>query len=204
VAGPAPTPSRPLVIVLSGPSGAGKDAVVDRMLERGLPVVRAVTTTSRAPRPAEVEGVDYFFVSRTEFERHIADGDLIEHADVYGDYKGLMRAQLRAALASGRHVIVRVDVQGAATFRRLLPGALFLFIVPESLDALEAQLRGRDTESEASLARRMDEARRELAAAKDFDYTIVNRDGRLDATVDEAWAIIEREAARTDRAAIEV
>ncbi len=204
MAGPSATTPRPLVIVLSGPSGAGKDAVVDRMQARGLPVTRAVTMTSRAARPGEAEGVDYFFVTREEFERRIADGDLIEHAEVYGDLKGLPREQVRRALASGKHVLIRVDVQGAATLRRLLPGALFVFLVPDRDGALEAHLRGRRTESEDSLRRRLATAEAELAQAKDFDYTVRNIEGDLDATVDAVWAIVEREAARTDRASVQL
>ncbi len=197
-------PAHPLVIVLSGPSGVGKDALIERMQARGLPIARAVTLTSRAARPTEVDGVDYFFVSREEFERRIAAGDLIEHAEVYGDLKGLPRDQVRRALASGRHVVIRVDVQGAATLRGLLPGALFIFLAPESVDALEAHLRGRKTEDEAALQRRLAIAREEIAQADRFDHTVRNVEGDLDATVDAVWAIIEREAARTDRAPVEV
>lgn len=189
----------PLVVVLSGPSGAGKDAVMLRMRERALPIAVPATMTTRAPRDGEVKGVHHVFVSRPEFERALAGGELLEHAEVYGNLYGVPRSQVRAALASGRHVIIRVDVQGAASLRRLLPGALFLFIVPDSIEHLEAHLRARGTEDEAALQHRLAEARAELDASAHFDHVLVNVDGDLDATVDQAWALIEREAARPDR-----
>lgn len=191
-------------MVLSGPSGAGKDAVMHRMRERGLPIAVPATMTTRAPRDGEIDGVHHAFVSRADFERALAEGELLEHAEVYGNLYGVPRSQVRAALASGRHVILRVDVQGAASLRRLLPGALFLFVVPDNTEHLEAHLRERATEDEAELQRRLAEARVELDQARDFDHVVTNVEGDLDATVDAAWALIEREAARPDREPIAV
>lgn len=191
-------------MVLSGPSGAGKDAVMHRMRERGLPIAVPATMTTRAPRDGEQDGVHHVFVSRDQFERALAAGELLEHAEVYGNLYGVPRSQVRAALATGRHVLLRVDVQGAASLRGLLPGALFLFLAPDSPEHLEAHLRGRATEDEAALRRRLAEARAELAEARLFDHVVTNVEGALDATVDAVWALIEREAARPDRAPITV
>ncbi|MPZ97756.1 MAG: guanylate kinase [Dehalococcoidia bacterium] len=194
----------PLVIVLSGPSGAGKDVLMARMRERGLPVAVPATMTTRPPRADEVDGVHHVFASREEFARQLAEGELLEHAEVYGNFYGVPRSQVRRALETGNHVMIRVDVQGAASLREALPGALFLFLVPDDLDHLEAHLRERASEDDESLRRRLAEAEAELAEAPRFDYVVRNTEGDLDATVDAAWAIIEREAARADRQPVRV
>jgi guanylate kinase len=195
---------RPLVVVLSGPSGAGKDALMHRMRERGLPIAVPATMTTRPPRAGEVDGVHHLFVSPGEFHRHLAEGDLLEHAEVYGNLYGVPRSEVRRALDSDRHVMIRVDVQGAAALRDVLPAALFLFLVPDNLAHLEEHLRGRGSETAAEMRRRLDIAEREMAEADRFDHVVVNVEGNLDATVDAAWAIIEREAARADREPVEV
>jgi guanylate kinase len=194
----------PLVVVLSGPSGAGKDVVMQRMRERGLPVAVPATMTTRAPRDGEVDGVHHVFVGRADFERALAAGELLEHAEVYGNFYGVPRAQVRAALASGRHVLIRVDVQGAASLRNVLAGALFLFLVPDNLEHLEEHLRERATEDEAAVQRRLAEARAELEQAPHFDHIVTNVEDDLDATVDAVWTLIEAAAARPDRAPIAV
>lgn len=175
-----------------------------RMRERGLPIAVPATMTTRAPRDGEVDGVHHLFVDRAAFDRTLAEGELLEHAEVYGNYYGVPRSQVRAALAGGRHVIVRVDVQGAASLRRVLSAALFLFIVPDNLEHLEAHLRERASEDEDALQRRLAEARIELDQARHFDHVVTNVEGDLDATVDAAWALIEREAARPDREPIAI
>jgi guanylate kinase len=201
---PPPTPSRPLAVILSGPSGAGKDAVLARMHERGLPIAVPVTMTTRAPRDGEVDGVNHHFVTREEFLRRLQAGALLEHAEVYGNLYGVPRSEVRKALASGRHTIIRVDVQGAASLREALPGALSLFLVPEDLKRLETRLRARGSENADDLRRRLGIAEREMAEADEFDEVVVNVEGDLDTAVDTAWAIIEREAARADRKPVEV
>ena len=183
----------PLLIVVSGPSGAGKDTVVQRMQERGLPFHFVVTATTRAERPGETHGKDYWFVSTEEFARMIEHNELIEYAIVYGDYKGIPRAQVRAALASGQDVVMRLDVQGAETIRRLVPDALLIFITTESEEELVSRLHGRDTETADSLAIRIATARKELKRVEAFDYVIVNHDFRLDDAVDTVRAIIKAE-----------
>lgn len=187
-----PQPS-PLVIVISGPSGAGKDSVVQKMKERGLPFHFVVTATTREKRAGETEGKDYIFVSKEEFARMIAENELLEYAVVYGDYKGIPRAQVKAALASGKDVVMRVDVQGAETIRKMAKDALMVFITAESGEELEQRLRRRRTETPDELALRIATARGELKRAGDFDYVVVNCEDELDETVDTVEAIIEAE-----------
>ena len=153
---------QPLLIVISGPSGAGKDTVVQRMQERGLPFHFVVTATTRPKRPGETHGRDYWFVSKEEFARMIEQNELIEYALVYGDYKGIPRAQVREALNSGQDVVMRLDVQGAETVRKLAPEALLIFITTESEDELVRRLQQRKTETSDSLAIRIATARKEL------------------------------------------
>lgn len=181
---------QPLLIVISGPSGAGKDSVLRRMKERELPFHFVVTTTSRPRRPGEVEGVDYHFVSPDEFERMIRQGELLEHALVYGQHKGIPREQVRQALASGKDVVLRIDVQGAATLRRLFPEALLIFLTPSSEEELLTRLRRRDTESRESLELRLATAHQEYEQIGLFDYVVVNAQGQLDRAVDTIQAII--------------
>ena len=186
----------PLLVVISGPSGVGKDAVVRRMKELNYPFSFVVTATSRPARHGERHGVDYFFVSKEEFEDLIRRGELIEHALVYGEYKGIPKDQVRSALASGQDVVMRLDVQGAATARRLVPDALLIFLLPESEGELLARLRQRKTETAASLKRRIDTLHEELRRIPEFDYVVVNRTGQLDRTVEQIAAIISAEKCR--------
>jgi guanylate kinase len=183
----------PLLIVISGPSGVGKDSVVQRMRERGFPFHFVVTATTRARREGEVHGRDYWFYSNDEFARMIKDDELIEYAIVYNDYKGIPKSQVREALSSGKDVIMRVDVQGAETVRKLAPEALLIFITCESEDELEARLRKRKTETDAQLSLRIATARKELQRIESFDYVIVNHDFHLDDTVEKVRAIIAAE-----------
>lgn len=187
----------PLLVVISGPSGAGKDSVVQRLKERGFPFDFVVTATDRAPRPNEIHGRDYYFYSTDEFERMIADGELVEHALVYGQHKGVPKAHIRQALATGQDVVMRVDVQGAATVKAMIPAAITVFLACESKEELVARLRERRTESEEALQGRLETAQREMALIPDFDYVVVNRHGALDAAVDDVVAIMRAEHCRS-------
>src|SRR5574342_610369 len=184
---------QPLLIIISGPSGAGKDTVVQRMKERGLPFHFVVTATTRPKRPNEVHGRDYWFVSKEEFARMIEQDELIEYAIVYSDYKGIPKQQVRDALASGKDVVMRLDVQGAETVRKLAPEAVLIFITTESEEELVRRLRQRETETSDSLAIRIATARKELKRVEAFDYVLVNHDFQLDETVDTIRAIIQAE-----------
>lgn len=190
--------SQPLLIVISGPSGVGKDTVMQRMKERGMPFHFVVTATTRPRRANEIDGKDYFFVSKEEFARMINEDELIEHAIVYGDYKGIPKQQVREALESGKDVVMRLDVQGAETVRKLAPDALLIFITTESEEELVRRLELRKTETADSLAIRIATARKELKRVNSFDYVIINRDLQLDETVDVIRAIIIAEHHRVN------
>ncbi|MEP0806282.1 MAG: guanylate kinase [Chloroflexota bacterium] len=189
---------QPLLIVISGPSGVGKDTVMQRMKERGMPFHFVVTATTRPRRANEVHGKDYFFVTKEEFARMIDQDELIEHAIVYGDYKGIPKQQVREALESGKDVVMRLDVQGAETVRKLAADALLIFITTENEEELVHRLETRKTETADSLAIRIATARKELKRVEAFDYVIVNRDYQLDETVDVIRAIITAEHHRVN------
>jgi guanylate kinase len=184
---------QPLLIVISGPSGVGKDTVMQRMQERGMPFHFVVTATTRPKRENEVHAKDYFFVSKEEFARMIEQNELIEYAIVYSDYKGIPKQQVREALASSKDVVMRLDVQGAETVRKLAPEALLIFITTGSEEELVGRLKARKTETPDELALRIATARKELKRVEAFDYVIVNHDYKLEATVDTVRAIIEAE-----------
>lgn len=187
---------QPLLIVISGPSGAGKDTVMQCMKERGMPFHFIVTATTRPRRANEVNGKDYFFVSKEEFARMIEEDELIEYAVVYGDYKGIPKQQVREALASGNDVVMRVDVQGAETVRKLVPNAILIFMTVDNEKELERRLRERKTETVEELALRIATARKELQRVDAFDYVVVNADDHLDQAVDTIQAIITSEHLR--------
>jgi guanylate kinase len=186
----------PLLVVISGPSAAGKDSVVQRMKEQGLPFHFVVTATTRPKRSHEVNGVDYVFVSMSEFADMIERQELLEYAVVYGDYKGIPKQQVRDALASGKDVIMRLDVQGAATVRRLVPDAILIFLTTSSEEELIARLQVRRTESPEQLKIRIATSRQEMKRLHEFDYVVINRQDRLDEAVAQVAAIIEAEHCR--------
>ncbi len=184
---------KPLLIVISGPSGVGKDTVLTRMKERGLPFHFVVTATTRPRRSNEVDGKDYIFVTSDEFARMIEENELLEYAIVYNDYKGIPKRQVRDALKSGKDVIMRIDVQGAATMRKLIPDAVLIFLTTESEEDLVQRLEARHTETTEGLKLRIATARQELKRATEFDYAVINKKMCLDETVDEISAIITAE-----------
>jgi guanylate kinase len=184
---------QPLMIVISGPSGVGKDTLVRCMRERGLPFHFVVTANTRPKRRGEVHGVDYIFVSRQRFEEMIAGGELIEYARVYDDFKGIPKQQVQDALASGRDVVMRIDVQGAETIRRLFPEALLIFLSTRDEQELARRLQRRKTETEEHLALRLKTARQELKRTEIFDYYVINADMQLEAAVETVLAIIHAE-----------
>ena len=189
---------QPLLIIISGPSGVGKDSVLHTMKERSLPFHFVVTTTTRPPRPDEVHGRDYFFVSKEEFARLIEADELFEYAIVYKDYKGNSKKQVRDALASGQDVVMRLDVQGAATVRKLAPEAVLIFLTTQNERELVERLKSRKTDTAEDLSLRIATAQQELKRAAEFDYVIVNSDGCLNETVDTVVAIIRAEHHRVN------
>jgi guanylate kinase len=193
---PGAPASPPLLIVISGPSGVGKDSVVRCMKERGLPFHFVVTATSRPQRAGEVQGQDYVFVTRPEFERMIAADELLEHALVYNEHKGIPKLHVRQGLASGKDVVLRIDVQGAETLRGLCPDALLIFLSTVSDEELVERLRARKTESAEALALRIATARQELSRLGSFDYLVFNPTGKLEEAVDAIVSIIDAEHRR--------
>jgi guanylate kinase len=196
--------SNPLLVVISGPSAAGKDATLKRMKETGYPFHFVVTATTRPIRPTEVDGVDYHFVSEQEFTEMLEKDELLEHAIVYGQHKGIPKKQVRDALASGKDVIMRIDVQGAGTMRRLVPEAVFIFLTASSEKELIRRLTKRRTETPEGLEQRIATAREEMKRLDEFDYVVVNRDHHLDETVKTIAAIITAEKCRVEQRKIEL
>jgi guanylate kinase len=187
----------PLLIVISGPSGVGKDSLLGQLKASGHPLHVVVTATSRPKRPNEVDGRDYHFVSPERFRDMIEQGELLEYALVYGDYKGIPKQQVREALASGKDVILRLDVQGAATIRRLAPEALSIFMMTGDEAELIERLRARHTETDAALQVRLGTARQELSRIEEFDYIVVNREDSLAQAAADVLSIIRAEHCRT-------
>lgn len=189
---------RPVLVVISGPSGVGKDSVLLELKQADYPFYFVVTATTRARRAGERDGVDYHFVTVGEFAEMIEKNELIEHAVVYGDYKGIPKKHVREALASGKDVIMRIDVQGAATIRRLVPNAVTIFLTAESEEKLVRRLRERKTEEADQLKMRIVTARGELQRIVEFDYVVINREDALEETVDQVLSIIKAEKSRVD------
>jgi guanylate kinase len=191
-------PPAPLLIVLSGPSGAGKDALLARLRETGYPLEYITTLTTRARRAKESGGLDYHFVSSDKFQEMIKNNELLEWANVYGNWYGVPRQPVKTALERGRDTIVKVDTQGAATIKRLLPQAVFIFLMPPSAAELNERLTQRRTESPFDLALRIKTAREEIEKLPLFDYVIVNRRGEIDRAVAQVEAIITAEKCRAE------
>ncbi|MFO7631339.1 MAG: guanylate kinase [Caldilinea sp.] len=189
---------RPVLVVLSGPSGVGKDSIIQGLKQTNYPFYFVITATTRPKRPAEVDGVDYHFVTVGEFAEMIENEDLLEYAVVYGDYKGIPKKHVREALASGQDVIMRIDVQGAATIRSLVPNAVTIFLTAESEDELVRRLKLRKTEEPDQLKMRIVTARRELRRFTEFDYIVINREEQLDEAAKEVLSIIRAEKSRVD------
>lgn len=183
----------PLLIVISGPSGIGKDTIVQGLKDRDLSFHFVITATSRPPRDYEVDGEDYFFYDKDRFEAMIAAGEFLEHAWVYTAYKGVPKSQVQEALDSGDDVVMRLDFQGAKTVRNLCPDAILIFLTANSTDEWLSRLHDRRSETEAELAVRIETARAEYDSLDIFDYIVVNEQSCLDRTLDVIESIIEAE-----------
>lgn len=188
----------PLMIVISGPSGVGKDSVLRALKRSELPIHHVVTVNTRKPRPDEKEGVDYFFVSREKFEKMIGDQEFIEYAKVYDDYKGVPKSQIRCAIETGKDVVLRLDVQGAEKIKSIYPQAILIFLLPSNQDDWYKRLGGRRLSHEKDLDTRIRTVRDELKKARNFDYLVVNEQNRLSKTVEMIEDIITVEHHRAN------
>ena len=196
-------PNHPQMIVISGPSGVGKDTIARLLIElRPDDFYFVVTATTRPPRVGEVDGRDYFFLSNDAFARMIEEDELLEYAIVYNDYKGVPKQQIRDALASGKDVIMRVDVQGAATIRKLIPNAIFIFLVTQSEEDLVKRLHERKSETSEGVHLRIAMARKELGRIQEFDYFVVNAENRQEEAVHNVLSIIDAAHCRVNQTPI--
>jgi guanylate kinase len=190
-----PQPKEPgLLIVISGPSGVGKDTILRRLFQLAPELKYSVSYTTRPPRPGEIDGQSYTFVTEDEFKRLIEAKEFLEWAQVYDQYYGTSRKRVEEALARGEDIILKIDVQGAAFVKKRKPDALFIFITPPSTEELLQRLTGRNTESPAALERRQREALVELGLAKDYEHVVCNRD--VEESAREILAMIAAEHER--------
>jgi len=185
-----------LLVVISGCSGVGKDAILVRMKELGLPYFYAVTATSRQQRPGEVDGVDYQFIEKDRFEEMIENGELLEWANVYGNLYGVPKTTVQRAMKEGKDAIVKVDIQGSATIKRVAPDAVTIFISPPSMEELQRRLVQRKTESGTDLELRLKTALKEMDSISTFDHVVVNHNNGIDKAISDIEDIIADEKRR--------
>jgi guanylate kinase len=199
-------PPNPMLVIISGPSGVGKDTIIEALQKRGhRPAYRyIVTCTTRPRRPNEIDGVSYRFLSAGEFAALRDAGELLEANEVHGNWYGTPRAAVRTVLAGGHHAILKIDVQGARAVKSLVPEALLIFVVPPSFETLVEHLKARRTESAEQLEIRQRDAAIELARQDDYDYVVVNEEGRVDRTAERIEKIIAQEERRGSRRTVTV
>lgn len=196
--------NKPRIYIISGPSGVGKDTVIEQLRETFPDAQYVVTATTRPKRPGEIDGVHYVFLTKDEFVSRIEQNDFIENALVYDNHYGVPRSPIVEGLEAGRDVIIKVDVKGAATLRRLIPNTISIFLAPESMEALLTRLRDRKTDDPEVLMKRFTTASTELNEVEHFDYVVFNEAGKLDEAVDQICAIVKNERNRVHRPEIVV
>ncbi len=192
----------PLLVVISGPSGVGKDAALQGMKLLQRPWRYITTVTTRPKRPGERDGIDYIFMSPEEFSNLMTEDGFLECAEVYGTWYGVPRSQADEAMASGKDVIVKTDIQGARTLRSKIPEALLIFLAPPTMEELKRRLLERKSETEEALRRRIETAETEMERQDEFDYVVVNHNGRLGEAVEEIDRIIQEEKANRRKEAL--
>lgn len=189
----------PLVIVISGPSGVGKDATLGTIKKSGARFHYVITATTRPKRPAEKDGADYYFLTEQEFQRRIDDNEFLEHAEVYGHRYGILKKEVRKALEKGEDAIIKVDVQGAATLKRKVPDAIYIYLLPASIDDLAERLKGRNADSKKAVIVRLNKAAEEMKKVSMFDYQVINCKDNLHETAETVTAIVAAEKCRVNR-----
>lgn len=187
-----------LLFVISGPAGTGKGTVIKHLLETGE-FFYSVSATTRSPRPGEEHGINYYFVSKDEFEAKIKDGDMLEYAEYVGNYYGTPKSAVENALAEGKNVILEIETKGALQIREKMPEAILILILAPDITTLEARLVGRGTESAEVIAKRMNEARREVTLLDKYDYVVINEDGKSEDAAASIYKISETEKLRAGR-----
>ena len=185
------------VFVITGPSGVGKGTLIRALRERLPELELSVSATTRSPRPGERDGAEYHFLTDADFARRVDAGEFVEHAEVHGELYGTLKSQTEAVLRSGRNVLLDIDVQGGRSVRRIYPDGVYIFVLPPSLADLEERLRARGTDSEERIKLRLENARREIEIAREYDYAVVNDD--LEDATRKVLAIIEAETCRASR-----
>jgi len=197
-------PDTPLLLIISGPSGVGKDSVLRALKERDLPLYHVITANTREPRPDEKEGVDYYFVSRERFKEMIENDELLEYSEVYEDYKGVPKSEVRKAIETDKDVIFRLDVQGAEKIKSIYPQAISIFLIPANQEEWFKRLGVRRMANEKDLDTRIETVQKELETIDEFNYVVVNADNKLNETVDIIEAIITAEHHRTNKIPVDV
>ena len=191
-----------LLIVVSGPAGSGKGTTLKHIFaspKHGKKFSYSVSATTRAPRPGEVDGVNYHFLTREEFEARIARGDLLEYTEYCGNYYGTLKKETEAVLESGHHLVLEIEVEGAMNVKRVYPDAVTIMLLPPSFAVQEARLRGRGTETEEKILARLSRTREELKQLNGYDYVVYNRDGKIGAVAEDIYAIVRAESLRITR-----
>lgn len=189
--------SRGILFVVSAPAGCGKDTILEKAFAKEINLCYSVSATTRAMRTGETEGISYYFKSREEFEKMIAEGELLEHTEYCGNYYGTPKRTVEDALALGQNVVLKIEIEGAENVKKLIPEAVLIFILPPSMEELSRRLHKRGTEDEETIAKRLKQAEKEISFAKNYDYIIVNDD--LDEAVRDLVSIVDAESFKTYR-----
>ena len=187
-----------LLIIISGPAGSGKGTIVSRLRELA-PFDFSVSATTRSPRPGEQHGVHYYFVDKTDFENKIKEGEMLEYAQYVGNYYGTPRKPVEDALNEGKNIILDIEVQGALQIKEKMPEAIMIYVLPPDYETLLARIRGRGTETEEVIQKRMNQAKTEIRTFPRYDYVVINRDGGIDRAAQDIISILYAEKMRTLR-----
>lgn len=187
-----------LLVIISGPAGSGKGTIVSRLRELA-PFDFSVSATTRKPRPGEIHGVHYYFVDKADFESKIEQGEMLEYAQYVGNYYGTPKKPVEDALAEGKNIILDIEVKGALQVKEKMPEAIMIYVLPPDYETLLARIRGRGTETEEVIQKRMNEAKNEIRTFPRYDYVVINRDGGVDRAAQDVLAILTAEKMRTLR-----